>query len=86
VDIETTINATSIGTFSKYQVPPFLLTFEIFNFNVHKCLVDSSASSNILPFYVCQKINVVPQITKTRIIQLDRTYVKVKGKLKDVSK
>jgi hypothetical protein len=35
-------------------------------------------------FLFCQKINVVPQITKTRIIQLDRTYVKVKGELRDV--
>jgi hypothetical protein len=84
VEITTTINATSIGAFSKYQVPPFLLTYEIFNFNVHNCLADSGASSNIMPFSVFQKINVVPQITKTRIIQLDRTYVKVKGELRDV--
>jgi hypothetical protein len=84
VEIATTINTTSIGTFSKSQVPPFLLTYEIFNFNVHNCLADSGASSNIMPFFVCQKINVVPQIMKTRIIQLDRTYVKVKGELRDV--
>jgi hypothetical protein len=51
---------------------------------VHNCLADSSASSNIIPFFVCEKINVVPQITRTRIIQRDRAYVKVKGELKDV--
>jgi hypothetical protein len=37
-----------------------------------------------MPYSVCQRINVVPQLTKTRIIQLDRTYVKVKGELKYV--
>jgi hypothetical protein len=84
VEIKAAINATSIGAHSKSQVPPFLVTYEIFNFNVHNCLADSGASSNIMPYAVCQKINVVPQLTKTRIIQLDRTYVKVKGELKYV--
>jgi hypothetical protein len=84
VEIEATINTTNIGAFSKSQVPPFLLTYEIFNFNVHNCLADSGASSNIIPFSICQKINIVLQITRTRIIQLDRTNVKVKGELKDV--
>jgi len=37
-----------------------------------------------MPFSICQKINVVPQITKTIIIQLDRTNVKVKREIKDV--
>jgi hypothetical protein len=37
-----------------------------------------------MPFLICQKIIIVPQITKTRIIQLDRKDVKVKGELKDV--
>jgi hypothetical protein len=55
VEIATTINATSIGTFSKSQVPPFLLTYEIFNFNVHNCLADSGASSNIMPFLFAKK-------------------------------
>jgi len=79
-----TINATSIGTYSKSQVPPFLLIYEILNFSVHNFLADSCASSNIITFSICQKTNVVPQMTKERIIQLDRTYVKVKGELKDV--
>jgi hypothetical protein len=33
---------------------------------------------------VFQKINVVPTKSTTRIIQLDRSYVKVMGELKDV--
>ena len=32
-----------IGRKSRSQSPPFLLTFEIFNKNVHNCLVDSGA-------------------------------------------
>jgi hypothetical protein len=37
-----------------------------------------------MPFSIFQKINVVPQIMKTRIIQLDMMDVKVKGELIDV--
>jgi hypothetical protein len=62
----------------------FLLTFEIFNKNVHNCLVDSGASSNIMPYFVCLKINAQPQKSAIQIVQLDRTKVKVLGELKDV--
>ena len=34
---------------TRRNVPPFLLTFEIFNRNVHNCMVDSGASSNVMP-------------------------------------
>jgi hypothetical protein len=37
-----------------------------------------------MPFSICQKINVVPQMTKTGIIQLDRMDVKINGELKDI--
>jgi hypothetical protein len=37
---------------TRKNVPPFLLTFEIFNKNVHNCMVDSGASSNVMPWYV----------------------------------
>ena len=37
--------------------PPFLLTFEIFNFNVDNFLVDSGASVNVMPLYVANNIN-----------------------------
>jgi hypothetical protein len=42
---------------ARRNVPPFLLTFEIFNRNVHNCMVDSGVSSNVMPWYVCRKIN-----------------------------
>jgi hypothetical protein len=47
-------------------------------------LADYGASTNIMPFSVNEKINDVPQITKTMIIQLDRTDVKIKWELKAV--
>jgi hypothetical protein len=84
VEIVVTINTMSIGTYSKSHVPPFLLNYKIFNFNVHNCLLDSGASYNIMPYSIFQRINDVPQMTKMRIIWLDRKYVKVKGELKDV--
>ena len=47
-------------------------------------MVDSSASSNLMPLSVCQKINAKVQPSSLKIIQLDRTNVKVIGELKNV--
>jgi hypothetical protein len=80
----STINSTSTDKKSKLYIPPFLLTFEIFNRNIHNCLVDSGASSNVMPYFVCKKLNATPIKSETHIIQLDRTEVKVIGELKDV--
>ena len=59
VDIQSNneINEASIGGKSKSQTFPFLLSFEIFNHNVHNFLVDSRASPNVMPLSVCKKIN-----------------------------
>jgi ribonuclease HI len=73
---------TTLST--RKNVPPFLLTFEIFNRNVHNCMVDSGASSNVMPWSVCQKINAEVEPSSLKIIQLDRTDVKVIGELKNV--
>jgi hypothetical protein len=43
------VDGALIGKKSRSQTPPSLLTFEIFNRNVHNCLVDSGASSNVVP-------------------------------------
>jgi hypothetical protein len=58
--------------------------YEIFDFDVHDCLVYFGASSNIIPYLICQRKNVVPQLNTTRIIQLDRSDVKFLGELKDM--
>jgi hypothetical protein len=74
--------ATSLNT--RKNVPPFLLTFEIFNRNVHNRMVDSGASSNMIPWSFCQKINAEVEPSSLKIIQLDRMDVKVMGELKNV--
>ena len=57
---DTKINETSIGGKSKSQTLPFLLTFENFNHNVHNCLVDSRALSNVMFLSICNIITGQP--------------------------
>jgi ribonuclease HI len=47
-------------------------------------MVDSGASSNVMPLSVCQKINVEVKPSDIKIIHLDRTNVTVVGELKYV--
>jgi hypothetical protein len=68
-----TVNSCSADRKEKPFVPPFLLTFEIFNRNIHNYLVDSGESSNVTPLSVCMKLNVVPLKTDKHVIQLDKT-------------
>jgi hypothetical protein len=85
VALETASKKPQVTTLStRKNVPPFLLTFEIFNRNVHNCMVDLGASSNVMPWSVCQKINAEVEPSSLKIIQLDRTDVKVIGELKNV--
>ena len=78
------LNGALIGRKSRSQNPPFLLTYDIFNRNVHNCLVDSGAPSNVMPYSVCKNLNAESQMRKTKIIQLDRSHVNVFGELKDM--
>jgi hypothetical protein len=79
-----TINTYSEGRKENPFVPPFLLTFKVFNRNLHNCLVDSGASSNVIPLAICNKLGDFPLISDKHVIQLDKTQVKVMGELKDV--
>ena len=54
LEIRTKPESQKFGTKS---VPPFLMTFEIFNKNVHNCMIDSGASSNVMPVSVCRNLN-----------------------------
>ena len=65
---EEEIGEASVGGKPKCKTPLFLLTFEIFNHNVHKFLVDSGASINIMPLSVCKKINEKPKPSTWRAI------------------
>jgi hypothetical protein len=78
------LNAFSLEKRGRPFVPPFLLTFEVFNRNLHNFLVDSRASSNAMPLSICKKLSTTPVKSDKHIIQLDRTQVKVIGELKDV--
>ena len=53
----TADKASLIGKNSKSTTPPFLLTFEIFNRNAHNFMVDSGASSNVMPLSICKRMN-----------------------------
>lgn len=76
---------TLIGGRSKSHTLPFLLTFESFNKKFHNCQVDFGASSNTFPKIVCTKLNVQPQKSIVRIVQLDRSQVKIIGELNQVT-
>jgi hypothetical protein len=78
------VNACSLDKRGRHFVPPFLLTFEVFNKNLHNCLVDSGASSNVMPLFICKKLNETPLKSDKNVIQLDRTQVKVIGERKYV--
>jgi hypothetical protein len=68
-----TVNDFSEDKKGKPFVPPFLLTFEVFNINLHNCLVDLRASSNVTPFSICKNLNVVPLKRDKHVIQLYKT-------------
>ena len=45
--------------YSTKRIPPFLLTFEIFNRNAHNYMIDLGAYLNVMLVLVCKKLNVV---------------------------
>ena len=51
---------------------------------MHKCLVESGAFADVMPLSVCKRINGQPTPFVGKIIQLDRTSVKVVGEMNDV--
>ena len=81
---EEEIGENNSGGKSKHKHPPFLLTFESFNYNVHNCLVDSGATVNVMSISICKRIDGKPKPSPWRLVQLDRTDVKVIGEMEDV--
>jgi hypothetical protein len=77
------VNACSIDKKGNPFVPLFLLTFEVFNINLHKFLVDSGESSNVMPLSIYKKLNAIPLKSDKHVIKLDKTQVKFIGELKD---
>lgn len=79
------IDIALIGRRYKSYTPPFLLTFKVFNKNLHNSLVDFGASSNIFPRTICNMLNVQPQKSAVQIVELDRSQVEVFGELNQVT-
>lgn len=67
------------------HVPPFLITYESFDKNVHNFFVDSGASSNIIPRDVCTKLNITSQKYAVDIVKLARTRIEFLGEITLVS-
>jgi len=67
------VNVVTLDVKNLY--PPFLLTFEIFNYKFHNCLVDSSAFANVMLLSVAKKINAKWDKTDAKTIQLDISFV-----------
>ena len=67
--------STMINTFwmeeENLGCPPFLLSFEIFNCNVHNCLVDSDAEANVISLSIAKRIYAQWSKTSAQIIQPD---------------
>ena len=55
-NLEICTNPESQNSSTK-TVPPFLLTFDIFNRNVYNCMIDSGAYLNVISVSVCRKLN-----------------------------
>lgn len=66
------------------EVPPFLLTIRVFGKNLYNCLVDSRASTNVIPLRVCRKLGISPTKSDKRVVQLDKYEVKVVGELLNI--
>jgi len=79
------VDAVLIGDRSNSHTPPFLLSYKIYNRNLHNCLTDSGASSNIMPTSVFSKLNIEPQKSAVHIVQLDRTKAQVLGEINSVT-
>ena len=77
-NLETCANPNSQKPSMK-MTPPLLLTFEILNRGIHNCMIDSGASSNVMPVSVCTKLNANGEPYPTQIVQLDKSRVKVVG-------
>ena len=49
-------NKNSLIGKSSTSNTPFILTFNIYNWNVHTCMVDVGASSNVMPLAICKRM------------------------------
>lgn len=82
VNLQAILNVAK--TNSRGTTPPFLLILEIFNFNVHNCLIESGTSTNVIPWSICKKLNIQLENIDAKIIELDGSQVPTVGELNNV--
>ena len=70
---KSSVNACSLEKRGRHFVPPLMLMFEVFNINLHNCIVDSGTSSNVMSLSICKKLNATLVKSDKHVIQLDRT-------------
>lgn len=68
----------------KEESAPFLVSIWIFGKMLHNCLIDSGASSNVMPLDICRNLGLVPLQIDKKVTQLDKTEVPVVGELNNI--
>lgn len=73
---------TPMGLFQgKLETPPFLTTIRIFGENLHNYLLDSRASTNVIPLAICKALRIVPTPPRRKVTQLGKIEVNIVGKI-----
>ena len=65
--------------------PPFYVSLIIGNNLVHNCMIDSGATSSVMPKKVADQLGVKYQPLKKGVVQLDGSAVNTIGVIKDAS-
>ena len=68
----------------KEEPAPFLLSVRMFGKLLHNCLIDSGASSNVMPLNICRRLGITPLDSNRRVTQLDKTEIPVVGELHNI--
>lgn len=59
---------TPTGIFQgRPETPPFLTTIRIFGKNLHNCLLDLGASTNVMPLAICKALDITPHAFKEEV-------------------
>lgn len=65
-------------------IPPFLVTMRVAGKTLHNCMMDSGAGVNIMPYKICQALNMSIVESPQGITQLDETPIRVVGMIHDL--
>lgn len=62
----------------KIDTPPFLISVCVFGENLHNCLLDSGASTNVMPLGVCRAMGITLADSQ-KVTQRDKTELNIVG-------